>query len=331
MFGILPYRVDVPEDRWPVVNWLLIAVNVAVFISTFHALSAEEFRYEAMVADGWKFSGLFGHMFLHASVGHIFGNMLFLWVFGNAVCAKLSNWVYLPVYFIVGLASVTLFNILSDGRMIGASGAINGIVAMYLVFFPLNDVDCLFFLGFRIHPFTLSGYWLILMWLVFDILGLVFFSVAGSVAYAAHIGGFIGGFGIAVLLLKYKLVSMERYEYSLLDVIKHKGRPKKNTMVPEEYQALYNRRVGILDKTGEDQVSGEAGYGYAGGEESKPKVKAKSLKEKRSEAAFSVKAGHIIFYCDCGKKVRVPVSFSGKQGRCPECDEILDIPKVRVS
>ena len=106
---IIPWKVDVPQDRWPFVNWLIIVAIIGVFvlqIVTFVAQVNEEQIVEGemgqFVLDGWGLKGLFGHMWLHGGLFHLIGNLLFLWIFGNAVCAKIGNLYYLPIYLLVG-------------------------------------------------------------------------------------------------------------------------------------------------------------------------------------------------------------------------------------
>lgn len=169
------------------------------------------------VLNGWKITGLFGHMWLHGGIIHLVGNLIFLWLFGNAVCSKIGNLAYLPVYVGLGLIAAVSHLIFVGGPMIGASGAINGIVGMYLVFFPENSISCFFLLLFHPITFSVSGYWIILLWFAFDIWGAV--SGGQGVAYFAHIGGFVVGFGLAVLMLKLKWVEMERDEKSLLQML----------------------------------------------------------------------------------------------------------------
>jgi membrane associated rhomboid family serine protease len=121
--------------------------------------------------------------------------MLFLWIFGNAVCAKIGNLRYLPIYTGLGIIAGMSQLLFSGEGGLGASGAINGIVGMYLVFFPTNEITCYFLMIFLLRPcvkeFSLSSYWMILFWLAFDIWGAM--QGGGGIAYFAHLGGFAGG------------------------------------------------------------------------------------------------------------------------------------------
>lgn len=164
MFFIIPKEVDVPQARIPFVNWLIIALIILVFAFQVKTLldykvqrekeqqdrsistqtqeqkQAEKpslvDKFEPFFLDGWELKGIFGHMWLHAGFFHIAGNLLFLWVFGNAVCSKVGNFTYLLFYLCVGVFAAAAHLVFSGGTAIGASGAINGIVGMFLIFFP---------------------------------------------------------------------------------------------------------------------------------------------------------------------------------------------------
>ena len=112
---IVPWCVDVPQERWPVVNWLIVVAAIVVFV-----LQSAEFTQAAsepmpatdsstvpgitgaLMLNGWNFTGLFGHIWIHGDLMHLLGNMWFLWIFGNAVCAKVGNLRYLVLYVLLG-------------------------------------------------------------------------------------------------------------------------------------------------------------------------------------------------------------------------------------
>lgn len=216
---IIPYRVDVPMFRRPWANYGLIILTIILSFGGFRSLMTGE--AVAFILNGWDLSGLFGHMFLHIGILHLVGNMLFLWIFGNAICAKLGNISFPFVYLFLGLCAAVVHLVVDGDPAIGASGAINGVVGMFLVWYPLNSISCFYMWG--IIPtlgssFSLSSYWMILFWLAFDIWGAT--TSAGGTAYWAHIGGFVIGFVLAIALLKTGLVEMDEDEKSLLAAIK---------------------------------------------------------------------------------------------------------------
>jgi len=292
---IIPYDVDVPYDHKPFANYLLSATVVIAFI--FQFLSPQE-AIELYVLKGWDMEGMLGHMWLHGGIFHLIGNMIFLWVFGNAVCSKTGNLFYVPVYIFLGIIAATIHLLFDGGIAVGASGAINGIVGMYLVFFPLNTISCLWAFGFYMsRTFSLSSFWMILFWLAFDIWGVV--SGGGRVAYFAHLGGFSAGFGLAILILKLKIVTMDdRYEKSLIQIYqeKFKTRPMEKEAEPDS-ESQRGFRPGTSRKTDINEP---------------PVIK--------PEDEF------IRFQCECGKRIKTPRAYAGHAGTCPGCSRRVQVP-----
>jgi len=136
--------------------------------------------------------GLFVTMFLHGSIPHLFGNMLFLWVFGNNVEARRGWWRYLLLYVFGGVAA-TAAHVAVDPQstvpIVGASGAIAAVMGAYLVCWPTARVKTIIFFG-AVLLRKVEAIWLLLVWL-----GTQFLLVSGDsdVAWAAHVGGFAFG------------------------------------------------------------------------------------------------------------------------------------------
>jgi membrane associated rhomboid family serine protease len=217
VIAIVPYQVDVGMSRWPFSNFALIA---AIVVAQFYAVAAlldDPDAIEPFILQGWSASQLFGHMFVHGGVLHLLGNVIFLWTFGNAVCAKIGNLVYIPLFLALGIAAASAHNLIAHIPAIGASGAINGIVGMYLVYYPLNNVTCGYWLLFRVGTFYLSSMWIILLFFAFDLWGAT--RGGGGVAYWAHLGGFLTGAAVASLSLLSGFVEMTDTERSLLEVL----------------------------------------------------------------------------------------------------------------
>ena len=303
-------------------NWLVVAGVIVAFFFQVMAMadSTGLEKVNSFVLDGWGIRGIFGHMWLHAGLFHLIGNLIFLWLFGNAVCSKIGNVLYLPVYVGLGLVAAASHQILVGGSAIGASGAINGIVGMYLVFFPENSISFVFllffppFFIFRPFFFSVSGYWLILLWFAFDLFGAL--SGSGSVAYVAHIGGFLGGLGLAILMLKKKWIVMERYERSIFELFSPKQ--KSVSGIPREELEYWRRKLK-----------------RSKGKQSKP---AASLLESRTARSKPVRqapalgqagrAGEPIhFTCSCGQMIQIGREHAGKTGRCPKCSARIKIPE----
>jgi len=130
-------------------------------------------------------------MFLHADFLHLLGNGVFLWVFGNAVCARIGDLRYALAFLVLGIVAAATHLVFDGAPAVGASGAINGIVGMFLVMYPTEYLSAFFWFGIAPRTIDLKAYWAILLWFVLDLLGAL--SGLGGVAYMAHIGGLVGG------------------------------------------------------------------------------------------------------------------------------------------
>lgn len=216
---LFPYSVDVSLHRWPIANFGILAALVLAFLLE---LQLPEEALDGLVLRGWSLGGILGHMWLHLSAIHLAGNFLFLWAFGNAVCAKVGDARFALAYLGFGIAAA-LAHLIVDGRpAIGASGAINGVVGLYLALYPTNQISCFYWAFFRFGTFAVSGFWMILLWFAFDILGAV--RGVGSAAYVAHLGGFATGFALGWVMLREGWIAMSITERSILDVLGVKTR-----------------------------------------------------------------------------------------------------------
>jgi membrane associated rhomboid family serine protease len=158
-------------------------------------------------------------MWLHVGYGHVIGNLVFLWVFGNAVCAKLGNVLYLHVYIGAGLLAGIVHLLFDDRMAVGASGAIFGIIGAYLLLYPFNSIKCLFCFLVYVRRFKIAGFWIILLWVILNIIGAIS-GYTGGAAYFSHIGGFVGGIVLTIILLKSKLVTRDSMDDAIVRSIK---------------------------------------------------------------------------------------------------------------
>jgi membrane associated rhomboid family serine protease len=146
----------------------------------------------------WR--SVFASMFLHGSILHLAGNMLFLWIFGNNIEDRLGPLPYIAFYVVSGLAA-TIAHIAvqpdSTIPVVGASGAIAGVMGAYLVWFPNARVRTLLILGFFVLFPQIRAKWLLAIWFVMQFTDA--FNPNSGVAWGAHVGGFV--FGIAAGLL----------------------------------------------------------------------------------------------------------------------------------
>ncbi len=231
MFLLVPYHVDVPMRCWPWMNWALIGLTVVLYPLCVSSDGLSPLGKHLLLG-GKSWDGWFGHLLVHGDILHLLGNMVFLWVFGNAVCAKVGNFAYPFIYFGLGLLAGLVAYVIDPRPAIGASGAINGIVGMFIVWYLLNEISCwygywLFTVG-NVGSFTVSSFWMVLLWLAFDIWGAI--RGGENIGYIAHLAGFASGLILAVLLLVMRWVEMERGERSLLQVVSGDGksRPSAN-------------------------------------------------------------------------------------------------------
>jgi membrane associated rhomboid family serine protease len=213
---MIPLKSIRPVYSTPVVTAVLIAINIAIFIYQFslpvRAANAFVLQY-GVIPDQLRYTTLLTSMLLHGGIGHILGNMWFLWVFGRNVEDAMGSGRYLLYYLVCGLAASlgqVLANPYSTVPMIGASGAISGVMGGYLIRFPRTPIVTLVFFIF-ISFVELPAAVLLVYWLVVQLAGGIG-SVAdeatrGGVAWFAHIGGFAAGALITKLLPRAR----ERY------------------------------------------------------------------------------------------------------------------------
>ncbi len=160
--------------------------------------------YRPSAPQGWD---LLTSIFLHGGLLHLLGNMLFLWIYGDNVEHRLGRWLYLLAYIACGIAATLFYSVFAGGSgfpLVGASGAISGVLGFYFLWFPKNVVRIFVFLfPFLMDVFVVSARLVLGFFLVLDNL-LPFLltpsRAGGGVAHGAHIGGFIAGLLLAGLL-----------------------------------------------------------------------------------------------------------------------------------
>ena len=213
---MLPLRDINPTRRFPVVTLTLIGINVVVFLfelllETVGALDIFVMAFSVIpfeITHGVDLPPtiplpvqltVFTSMFMHGGFFHIFGNMLYLWIFGNNVEDNMGHGRFLVFYLLCGLAAAMAQIAVSPNSrvpLLGASGAIAGVLAAYLVMFPRAQVEVLVF-GWFIHIIRLPATFVLSWWIVIQLfqglLSLGLPTAGGGVAWFAHIGGFVAG------------------------------------------------------------------------------------------------------------------------------------------
>jgi len=225
---MLPLKDDVPSRSFPLFTVLLVAANVAAFLyqlslevgATGPARGAATAFVMEFGAVPCRLTGLcptddfpapfltiFTSMFLHGGLFHIVGNMLYLWIFGDNVEDTLGHARFLVFYLLSGVGAAAAQVLMSpDSRipMVGASGAISGVLGAYLFLFPHASVLTLITFGFFIRFVQIPAVIVLGFWIVVQVLnGLISTGAAGregGVAWFAHIGGFVTGVLLLFLL-----------------------------------------------------------------------------------------------------------------------------------
>jgi len=221
---LIPIGDDNPVERFPYVNTTIIAVNVLVFLGLWFRADYVAFvKMYALIPELFRPYSFVTHMFFHGSVLHLLGNMLFLAILGKNVEDRVGHVGYIAFYLMAGLVAcglhMAIASITGGGKvpMIGASGAVAGIMAAYAAFFPRNQIKFFYWvLWFFFGTFYIASAWALGFWFVVQ-LGTSFLSYhageATGVAYWAHVGGF--GAGLLVALVFNRVVPRDELERSI--------------------------------------------------------------------------------------------------------------------
>ena len=216
---MIPIKDDNPTYTFPVITILLILANVGIYIYQFSLGQGAQAFISKMGAIPWEIMHfrelpglpleyrsefpniltLFTSMFLHGGLLHLLGNMLYLWIFGDNIEALVGHGRFLVFYLCCGLIA-TLSHVISDPAsttpMVGASGAISGVLGAYFLRFPRAKVHVLIFFLFFIRVIRVSALFVLGFWFVMQVLngfGSLGFQRGAGIAWFAHIGGFVAG------------------------------------------------------------------------------------------------------------------------------------------
>ena len=221
-FAMLPIGDDDSDRRFPpFINYVLIAINILVFVFLQGMGGNEKFTYAFSTVPAEILTGkdiaagvleptpvpvyftLITSMFMHGGWAHLLGNMLFLWVFGDNIENRIGHIRYLIFYLVCGIIA-SLSHVFVSGSdslipSLGASGAISGVLGGYLLLFPSRRVRVIMGRGITTVPaFVALGIWIVFQ--VISQLGVLGGDQGGGgVAYAAHIGGFVAGLALIKL------------------------------------------------------------------------------------------------------------------------------------
>jgi len=222
---LFPIRDNQPTFRTPYVTIGLIVINAVIFLYT-QVLGPDSygmflvnygytpgllFGSEQIVLPSWLYVPSLltpiSSMFLHGGWMHLIGNMVFLWIYGNNVEDYFGPVKFIIFYILSGLAAIVLYTVFNPGSnvpLVGASGAIAGIMGAYMVLHPRAEITCLLFFFF-ITFVTLSAKVVLGLWFLYQvIMSMAGSSQGGGVAWLAHVGGFVFGWGILKILVKFR-------------------------------------------------------------------------------------------------------------------------------
>ncbi|MCP4583312.1 MAG: rhomboid family intramembrane serine protease [candidate division Zixibacteria bacterium] len=221
---MIPLRVENPSGRIPIATIVLIISNTLIYFYQISLGPAEEYfiyKYAAVAHSITTFNPahpastmfppltLITSQFLHVSLLHLLFNMLFLWVFGDNVEAKLGFIRYILFYLMCGV-SAGIFQVVTSPNaaipLIGSSGAIAGVMGAYFLRFPKAKVQALIIIIFYIRVMKIPAIIYLGAWLILQVIfgAPTLGDETGGVAYFAHIGGFIGGMVLFKVWEKYK-------------------------------------------------------------------------------------------------------------------------------
>ena len=224
MVILFPYKDDNPTRSFPWVNWFLIGSNLWVFFAWQFPLDSNEqqvffssfgfipsmffgqlsnFSIETIA---WEWGTIITSMFSHGGIFHLLGNILFLYLYGDNVEEAMGKLWYLLFYLSCGLLAALAQALTSPDSgvpMVGASGAISGVIASYLLLYPRANVRVFYWFIILMGTIYVPAYLVLGWWLIQQVLAFPeSMKAAGGVAVAAHLGGFTSGFVLTPFLKK---------------------------------------------------------------------------------------------------------------------------------
>ena len=218
---MIPLKDDNPTVSTPFVTISLIVLNIVIFfyeislgpqfesfLNTYGAKPMYILNMAAPPGLPSPYLTIFSSMFLHGGFFLVACNMLYLWIFGNNIEDSMGHSRFIVFYLISGIVAVYIFAFMNPGStipMVGASGAVSGVLGAYLVLFPRAKVLTLVPFGFYMQVIRVPAVFVLGFWIVLQILnGMVSKGSGGGVAWFAHIGGFLAGVVLVGLFKKRK-------------------------------------------------------------------------------------------------------------------------------
>jgi membrane associated rhomboid family serine protease len=229
---VIPLKDENPTKTVPFIVYSLLGINILVFLyngtlrSSFTNPLAGYMLIPRELTTGIDIGAptpispwmtIFTSMFMHANIPHIAGNMLYLWIFGNNIEDVLGHFKFLLFYLICGVGAALLHVIsepMSPIPVVGASGAIAGVLGAYFYLFPRAKIISLVFFFYFVELVALPASLVLGLWIALQVVSyLLTTGVGGGIAYTAHIGGFITGLLIIMMFGGRKLLRRRRSIY----------------------------------------------------------------------------------------------------------------------
>jgi membrane associated rhomboid family serine protease len=217
---MIPISDDNPARLKPVFTWSFILLCIGVFfwqvldqteddplLLSYAFVPREFFAGAGSSLAPWK--TIFTAMFMHGGFFHLGGNMLYLWIFGNNVEDAMGHLRYLFFYLACGVIAALAEGLMEPNLavpMLGASGAISGVLAAYVMIFPRARVTVIIPLGILLYPVKISAFYVVGFWFLLQLFN-VFSAVPGGMgtAWGAHVGGFVAGLLLTPILSRFPL------------------------------------------------------------------------------------------------------------------------------
>ncbi len=224
---MIPLKDDNPTSSKPIVSYAILIICIFVFLLQ---LSSPSFRtgelffsyglipsvllgYDQLPTDLYRVSSIttiFTSMFMHGGFMHLIGNMLYLWIFADNIEDSLGRFRFTIFYLLSGVGAAltqVIVDVNSQVPMVGASGAIGGVLGAYLINYPNARVLVLIPLGFFSQLIKIRALYVLGFWFILQFISSSFSSnTGGGVAYAAHIGGFLSGIILILILNKKRVI-----------------------------------------------------------------------------------------------------------------------------
>lgn len=216
MFLLLPIKTDCPPKRRPLVNYAIIALNVLIFLVMHYSSPGFADRFSNLYALNGTEPKLYQfvtYAFLHANWGHIIGNMLFLYIFGNSLNDKLGHLEYLLFYLAGAVVSGAGYSLFTHAPLVGASGAIAAVTTGFLVLFPRSNILVIIWIFYFIDTIEFSSLFLIgFKMILWDNIISPRFDGPSNVAHGAHLIGYAFGFLVPLILLTVRALDRDQFD-----------------------------------------------------------------------------------------------------------------------